>query len=184
MASTWPIAISRACTAYGISTPGKDARCLSQRVSTGNAAVGWAPGFPTAQGFLVVSGEPGPVFTTWVVSVVGGVPRLLREDAGVWDVSPDGSYMIAFTTNAGRVDHREIWLTDANGGNPRRFPQVDEDSALQLVRWSPDGHRLAYGRFPTLRRTGSRLRWRARTWTAARRLSSIWKRPPASTSRD
>ncbi len=104
------------------------------------------PWFPDSTRFLIVSGDPGPVLTTWVVSVVGGAPRLLREDGGPWDVSPDGS-TIAFTTNAGRVDHREIWLMDADGGNPRRFLQVDEDSALQLVHWSPDGHRLAYGRF-------------------------------------
>jgi len=102
--------------------------------------------FPDSTRFLVDSGEPGPVATMWVVSVVGGAPRLLREDGGPWDVSPDGS-TIAFTTNAGRVDHREIWLMDADGGNPRRFLQVDEDSALQFARWSPDGRRLAYVRF-------------------------------------
>jgi Tol biopolymer transport system component len=102
--------------------------------------------FPDSTRFLVDSGEPGPVATMWVVSMVGGAPRLLREDGGPWDVSPDGS-TIAFTTNTGRVDHREIWLMDADGGNPRQFLQVDEDSALQFVRWSPDGHRLAYVRF-------------------------------------
>jgi Tol biopolymer transport system component len=102
--------------------------------------------FPDSTRFLVDSGDPGPAFAIWVVSLVGGAPRLLREDGGPWDVSPDGS-TIAFTRNPGRVDAREIWLMDADGRNPRRFRQVDEDSALQLVHWSPDGHRLAYGRF-------------------------------------
>ena len=102
--------------------------------------------FPDSTRFLGLSGDPGPIFTTWVVSVVGGAPRLLREDSNPWGISPDGS-TIAFTRNAGRVDDREIWLMDANGGNPQRFLHVDEESALQLVRWFPGGHRLAYERF-------------------------------------
>ena len=102
--------------------------------------------FPDSTRFLSLSGDPGPIFTTWVVSVVGGPPRMLREDSNPWGISPDGS-TIAFTRNAGRVDDREIWLMDANGGNPRQFLQVDEESALQLVRWFPGGHRLAYERF-------------------------------------
>jgi eukaryotic-like serine/threonine-protein kinase len=102
--------------------------------------------FPDSTKFLGLSGDPGPIFTTWVVSVVGGAPRLLREDSNPWGISPDGS-TIAFTRNAGRVDDREIWLMDASGGNPQRFLHVDEESALQLVRWLPGGHRLAYERF-------------------------------------
>jgi serine/threonine protein kinase len=102
--------------------------------------------FPDSTRFVVYSGDPGPVFGIWAVSVVGGAPHPLLEDGDPWDVSPDGS-TIAFTRNAGRVDHREIWLMDADGRNARPFLQVDEASALQLVRWSPDGHRLAYARF-------------------------------------
>jgi serine/threonine protein kinase/Tol biopolymer transport system component len=102
--------------------------------------------FPDSTRFVVDSGDPGPVLTMWVVSMVGGAPRVLREDGEPWDISPDGG-TIAFTRNSGRVDHREIWLMDADGGNPRQFLRVDEESGVQYVHWSPDGRRLAYVRF-------------------------------------
>jgi eukaryotic-like serine/threonine-protein kinase len=102
--------------------------------------------FPDSTRFVVDSGDPGPILNMWVVSMVGGAPRVLREDGEPWDISPDGG-TIAFTRNFGRVDHREIWLMDADGRNPRQFWAVDEESGLQYVHWSPDGRRLAYVTF-------------------------------------
>ena len=45
----------------------------------------------------------------WIVSVRGGAPRKLRDNAIAWSVSPDGS-LISFGTNKGRLGEREIWL--------------------------------------------------------------------------
>jgi hypothetical protein len=74
---------------------------------------------------------------------MGGAPRKFRDDGTVTDIAPDGS-SAAFTTNTGRVGDREIWLIGSDGSNPRKFLEVDEDSATQEPFWSPDGQRISY----------------------------------------
>ncbi len=71
--------------------------------------------------------------------MLGGSPRKLRDDAEVSSVSPDGS-LIAFATNYGKFGPREIWLMGANGEQPRKVFDTDENSAIAgrsiLARWS------------------------------------------------
>ena len=50
----------------------------------------------------------------WVVSVLGGAPRKLRDNATADAISPDGSF-ISFGTNKGRIGDRESWLMDPSG---------------------------------------------------------------------
>jgi Tol biopolymer transport system component len=88
----------------------------------------------------------------WTISVIGGTPHKLCEDAYAWSVSPDGT-SIAFTTNFGefgpgshrsiRVD-REVWLMNSDGTQWRKVFETDAASNLLSIRWSPDGQRLAY----------------------------------------
>jgi Tol biopolymer transport system component len=78
--------------------------------------------------------------------VVGGASRKLRDDAGAWEVSPDGKW-IAFSTNRGKCGDREVWLMGPDGENARKlFFELDEHNGIVGGVWSPDGHRLLYGR--------------------------------------
>jgi len=81
----------------------------------------------------------------WTVSVLGEAPRKLRDNAGAYSVSPDGS-LIAFGTNAGARGPREIWLMGPDGEQARKLYEADEDGAVLNLTWSPDGQRVIYGR--------------------------------------
>jgi serine/threonine protein kinase len=104
---------------------------------------GW---FPDSTRFIVSAIEsPRPV-SAWVVSVIGGPPRKLRDNADVWSVSPDGK-LIAFGTGDAFTGSGEIWLMGAQGEEPRRFVAGSENVGFFWTAWSPDGQRIAYKRF-------------------------------------
>jgi Tol biopolymer transport system component len=65
--------------------------------------------------------------------------------AYAWSISPDGS-AIAFTTRPGAIGDRDVWLMRPDGTNPRKLFEVDENSGLERLEWSPDGRRLIYDR--------------------------------------
>ena len=67
---------------------------------------GW---FPDGTKFIAATLEPGQPVSGWVISVMGGPPRKLRDDADPWSVSPDGT-LIAFGTGMSFFRCREIWL--------------------------------------------------------------------------
>jgi eukaryotic-like serine/threonine-protein kinase len=82
-------------------------------------------------------------YSIWTLTILGGAPRKLRDDALAWSISPDGS-LVAFTTNKGRIGDREIWLMDSNGAQARRTYQTDENSNVGRTEWFPDGQRILY----------------------------------------
>jgi eukaryotic-like serine/threonine-protein kinase len=113
--------------------------------------VGWDIGgswFPDSTRFLANAlperswlGEHPSI---WTVSVLGGAPRKLRDDAHAESVSHDGS-LIAFTTNFDRDGNtREIWLMGANGEQARKLYAADENSVLGGGLFSTDGQRILY----------------------------------------
>jgi serine/threonine protein kinase/Tol biopolymer transport system component len=104
---------------------------------------GW---FPDSTKFIAAGVEAGPRLSGWVVSVMGGSPRRLRDDADPWSVSPDGT-LVAFGTGVGFVRYSEIWLMGAQGEEPRRLVAGSEDDGFFWAAWSPDGQRIAYERF-------------------------------------
>jgi serine/threonine protein kinase/Tol biopolymer transport system component len=109
---------------------------------------GWWPNgwFPDGSKFIAAGLEAGQRPSGWVVSVMGGPPRKLRDDADVWSVSPDGT-LIAFGSGLGFHRCREIWLMGPQGEEPRRLVSGSEDDGFFWAAWSPDGRRVAYQRF-------------------------------------
>ncbi|MGA7414961.1 MAG: hypothetical protein WBW33_31115, partial [Bryobacteraceae bacterium] len=104
--------------------------------------------FPDGTQLLASSSEPGGqgsmwAGSMWTVSVLGSSPRALREDASGYQVSPDGAH-IAFSPLAAPGLLREVWVIGSQGDNPQKVLAVGENESLSGVRWSPDGHRLAY----------------------------------------
>lgn len=79
----------------------------------------------------------------WTISLLGGAPRQLRDEANAESISPDGS-LIAFTTHFGKDGPREVWLMGPSGEQARKLYETGESSPFGRFEWSPDGQRLAY----------------------------------------
>jgi DNA-binding winged helix-turn-helix (wHTH) protein/Tol biopolymer transport system component len=101
-----------------------------------NWAIVW---LPDSTRFLAVAFAMGRPPSTWQASVMGGVLRLVRDDAIAWAVSSDGS-SIVFTTARGG----EMWLLDVTGQSPRKLFDAGEHNYFTHAQWSPDGTRLLY----------------------------------------
>ena len=124
--------------------------------------------FPDGTHLLLSSGEalywfgrinPGLIPSLWKVSLLGGSPQKLVENASGGTVSPDGS-KIAFLRGEAMLS-REIWVMDNDGSNPHKFVEASRpgDSVMMGdgttnqpymgvffpgVAWSPDGSHVAY----------------------------------------
>jgi Tol biopolymer transport system component/DNA-binding winged helix-turn-helix (wHTH) protein len=106
--------------------------------------------FPDGTQLLADTKGPGAQQSIWTVSVVGQSPRELREGAGAWEVSPDGT-RIAFSPGPGASGRfREIWVMDSQGENPQKVLTLGENDGLDNVHWSPEGKCLAYSRKPNI----------------------------------
>ena len=79
----------------------------------------------------------------WMISVLGGPPRKLRENAISWSVSPDGS-SISFGTSKGMLGDRELWLMGPNGEQARKLYEVGEKNAICCLYFLPNRHRVLY----------------------------------------
>jgi Tol biopolymer transport system component len=98
----------------------------------------WFPDGNTLLLNTVNTGTSEYAGTIWKVSVLGGNPIKVREDALFPAVSPDGSQVAIVS----RKSH-DIWLTDAQGNDARLWLAGNEDFLMQ-PQWSPDGRYLAY----------------------------------------
>jgi serine/threonine protein kinase len=132
-----------------------EARSVSQPAEFQNTNIVWEVGawFPDSTKFLAHSHPAivsmvtdewfSPSTTTWAISVLGGPPQKLRDNAYAWDISPDGS-MIAYGTNFGPSAINpgdETWLMSTDGqGTHRIFPR----GPICCVHFFPDGKRIAY----------------------------------------
>ncbi|MGH9555833.1 MAG: hypothetical protein ACRD2Y_08430 [Terriglobales bacterium] len=85
-------------------------------------------------------GELGETTGIWAISILGGAPRKLRDDAGRASVSPNGE-QIAYI--AGRQES-ELWVMGANGEQPKKLLQAATGDRILQVQWVPDGKRIAY----------------------------------------
>lgn len=85
----------------------------------------------------------------WSISAAGGRPDLVLTNAKNAVISPDGQTFAFFRETARSQSEfgleRELWLSPANGGEPRRFmqPPFDKTSFVDSVmKFSPDGTKL------------------------------------------
>ncbi|MGA2455993.1 MAG: protein kinase [Terriglobales bacterium] len=109
------------------------------------------PWFPDGRRFLANShplGLDNNLVTSqgssiWIISVLGGPPQKLRDEAIARSVSPDGS-LISFETNPGRLGDREIWVMRPDGEQARRVFDVDENVTIGGLTWSQDGKRVIF----------------------------------------
>jgi Tol biopolymer transport system component len=107
--------------------------------------------FPDSTRFIADAHPSGqsPAFTSsqgssiWIISVLGGPPHKLRDEASAQSISPDGS-AISFGANKGRLGDREIWLMGPDGEDARKLYETDENGALCCLHWFPHGQRVWY----------------------------------------
>jgi DNA-binding winged helix-turn-helix (wHTH) protein/Tol biopolymer transport system component len=78
----------------------------------------------------------------WKLSLLGGSPRMLIDNAAAGAVSPDGS-RIAYLP--GPDVGSEFWLMDSDGANRRKIAVAETPRGrISPVVWSPRGQRIAY----------------------------------------
>jgi len=121
-------------------------RTVPQPEGSAAESADWYAGywFPDGSGFLAGRHDPSGNYSAWVVSVLGGAPRQLRDTCEVGPPSPDGSRIVYLS---GALPRTEIWLMGSQGENPRRLVAAAEGEKLNWPVWSPDGRRIAYLRY-------------------------------------
>ena len=78
----------------------------------------------------------------WTVSILGGEPRKIRDNAEASFVSPNS--LVSFGTNPGTFGYREIWVMGPNGEQARKYLETDENRAIIGGQWSSDGSLFGY----------------------------------------
>jgi eukaryotic-like serine/threonine-protein kinase len=117
------------------------ASAFSGAPATMGAPLSW---FPDGSKVLITAvTHPWGTPSVWAVSILGGAARKLREGATAGSFSPDGS-QIAFLGDYDSGPAKGIWLSTADGNDPRRILAAQPGENFNEVAWAPDGQRLAY----------------------------------------
>jgi len=112
-----------------------------------NFSAGVNDWFPDGSHLLVYRAEQPGKASLWSVSVFGGPPRQLADDASGASLSPDGSH-IAFRRGNLTYDGlwgREEWVMRSDGTEQVKVAAGRLDgSQVGPPTWSPDSKRIAY----------------------------------------
>ena len=117
------------------------------------SALAWTP---DGTRILASGNQTGQHSSIWAISILGGKPRKLRDEAAGPAVSPDGS-LIVFLSDFESGNAQGIWVMGPNGENNRRLVTAKTQAFESFLRvvWSPDGQRIAYLKsYSTAQETG------------------------------
>jgi eukaryotic-like serine/threonine-protein kinase len=133
-----------------------EVQSVPQSLEVKNANIVWdiGPWFPDSKRFLVHShpsvehpNEWSNLTTSiWVVPVLDGPPRKLRDQATAWNVSPDGSW-IAFTSlipGTRFQSGKGMWLMAPDGTQAHRLFEDDANKVVCCLQFFPTEHRVGY----------------------------------------
>ena len=97
--------------------------------------------FPDGSNLLVSRQEQPRMASLWSISLFGGSPRPLADDASGGSLSPDGTRIAFQRLGFGR----EEWVMRSDGTDQVKVAG-DKTSWVGSPTWSPDGKRIAYVR--------------------------------------
>lgn len=122
-----------------------EVRDIAEPASLQGKDMYWGLGFwsPDSSKVLAIANFAGSRYEAWELSTLGSAPIKLRDDAVPLVFSPDGT-QIVFVRNLGALGFREAWVMDAKGDHARKLFEVDGDSEIWGVQWSPEGKFLGY----------------------------------------
>jgi serine/threonine protein kinase/DNA-binding winged helix-turn-helix (wHTH) protein len=115
-----------------------EARTVPPPQSPGYEVTGWFPvgWFPDSTRLLAQATSLGPEHSSvWVISLLGGAPREIREGALAWSVSPDGSLITYASTFFNSAEwsasfNSDVWVMKPNGEEPRKVVTAREGVPL------------------------------------------------------
>lgn len=104
--------------------------------------------FPDGEHLLMSREERPGKASLWSISVFGGSPRLLADEASGGSVSPDGAEIAFCRVDLAAYDGllgREVWIMHSDGTEQVKVAADKADgSYIGSPTWSPDGKRVAY----------------------------------------
>ncbi len=81
--------------------------------------------------------------SVWSVSILGGTPQKVVDQASFPSVSPDG-LLIAFGREDPERQAVDLWLVGANGEGPYKIRAASQSGDYMLPVWSTNGQRIFY----------------------------------------